>query len=286
LVVVPVAMATNVHATTFEAREIGRIRTHFDSVLAELGQRDLRTLTPTQRSRRSAIVAELRRYRDRGVFPHNYDFPDRPTPYFIDRKTGTLCAVANLLAATGRRDIVDRVAAANNNVWVDELAADTAFNAWLDDNGLTLHEAARIQVPYVEPVTKAEVARQVSFMIAAPLSVVGSTVMSVWNATGNADGHQRSASWTGMIAGGVGVASGSLLMTKGSDVQQKFGQVGLIAIGMGATSMLTSGLSIHQHRVIAAAQRDSTQRAVVSDAAIGPVVTPTGNTGLALSIRF
>ena len=69
-------------------------------------------------------------------------------PYFVDRKTGTLCAVGFLLASTGRADIVDRVAGVNNNVYVAELAGDTAFTAWLVEQGITLDEAARIQVPY------------------------------------------------------------------------------------------------------------------------------------------
>jgi len=283
-VAVPVAVATKAHASTFEATEVPRIRAHFDSVLAELDRREVDALTREQRMHRSSLVAELRRYRDRGVFPHNYDFPDRPTPYFIDRKTGTLCAVANLLASSGRRDIVDRVARANNNVWVDDLATDTAFTGWLDANGLTLREAARIQVPYVEPVTNAQIARQVSFAIAAPLAIVGSTAMTVWNITGNADGHRRGASWTGMAAGAASVTSGALLLTKSSDVQQKFGQIGAIAIGVGATSMLTSAIAMHQHRVVLAAQRDSTKRA--TEASVAPLVTPNGGAGLGMTLRF
>jgi hypothetical protein len=285
-VAVPVGLATKAHADTFEATEVRRIRAHFDSVLAELDRRELGGLTREQRNRRVSLVAELRRYRDLGVFPHNYDFPDAPTPYFVDRKTGTLCAVANLLAATGRRDIVDRVAQSNNNVWVDDLAADTAFNRWLDANGLTLQEAVRIQVPYVEPVSNAEIAREVGFAIAAPISLVGSTAMSLWNITGNADGHRPGASWTGMVMGAVSVTSGALVLTKGSAVQDKFGQIGAVAIGMGLTSVWTSGRAMHKHRVIVAAQRDSTKRSVVTEASVGPLVTPNGNAGLRMAFRF
>jgi hypothetical protein len=285
-VAVPVGVATKAHANTFEATEVRRIRAHFDSVLVELDRRDLGRLSREQRSHRAALVSELRQYRDRGVFPHNYDFPDQATPYFVDRKTGTLCAVANLLAVSGRRDIVDRVARTNNNVWVDDLSADTAFTRWLDANGLTLGEAARIQVPYVAPVSNAEIARQVSFVIAAPLSVIGSTAMTLWNITGNADGHRGGVAWTGMITGAMGVTSGALLVTKAPDVQAKFGQIGSVAIGIGLTSMLTSGLAMHQHRVIVAAQRDSTRRSVVTEASVSPVVMPNGGAGLGMTLRF
>jgi hypothetical protein len=107
--------------------EVARIRAHFDSVLVGLPSRDTHALLPTQRARRSHLLRTLHTYRDAGAFPHNYDFPQQPTPYFIDRGSGVLCAVAHLLASTGRRDIVDRVAAMNNNVYVSGLAGDTAF---------------------------------------------------------------------------------------------------------------------------------------------------------------
>ena len=137
-------------APSGRAAEVARIRAHFDSVLTELPARELTALTPAKRGRRVAALTTLRAYRTRGDFPHNYDFPGQAVPYFVDRGTGTLCAVAHLLATSGRRDIVDRVARTDNNVWVAALAGDTAFTHWLDANGLTLAEAARIQVPYME----------------------------------------------------------------------------------------------------------------------------------------
>src|SRR5258705_452973 len=57
------------------AVEVGRVRAHFDSVLSELGARDVSALTDAQRARRAELVTALRVYRDRGVFPNNYDFP-------------------------------------------------------------------------------------------------------------------------------------------------------------------------------------------------------------------
>jgi len=135
--------------------EVLRIQSHFDSVLAELATRDVSTLSAARRAARTTLMHMLERYRDRAVFPHNYDF-SAPTPYFIDRKTGTLCAVAHLLESTGRRDIVDRVARTNNNVWVAELASDTALASWLNEHGVTLAEAARIQGRYLSEKRDAE----------------------------------------------------------------------------------------------------------------------------------
>ena len=54
--------------TTFEAirDEAVRLTQHFDDVIAELRYRDTRALSPEQLERRTALVAELARYRDRG----------------------------------------------------------------------------------------------------------------------------------------------------------------------------------------------------------------------------
>jgi hypothetical protein len=99
-----------------------------DTILGELRTRDVAALSLSQRANRARNIETLRRYREIGQFPRNYDFA-QATPYFVDRKTGTLCAVAYLLDASGRHDIVDRVARTNNNVWVDELAGDVASRA-------------------------------------------------------------------------------------------------------------------------------------------------------------
>jgi len=286
LVVVPVGVRSTMHAAASASKEVARVRAHFDSVLTELTARDASSLPDRQRANRAALVAELARYRDRGAFPHNYDFPGRLVPYFVDRKTGAMCAVANLLAATGRRDIVDRVAAANNNVWVDDLQADTAFTHWLDDNGLTLSEAARIQIVYDNSMTPVEMARQVSYIAIAPLAVVSSASMTLWNLSGNSDGHRPGASWTGMMAGALGVGAGGLLMTHSSASPDKVGTLGLVTAGTGLLSMVAAGTAMHSHNQFLAAQRDSTRRPVVTDASIGPVVTPNGSTGIGMSFRF
>jgi hypothetical protein len=285
-VVVPFGVASTVHAAAGASKEVARVRAHFDSVLTELTARDASSLTGGQRANRATLIAELARYRDRGAFPHNYDFPGRLVPYFVDRKTGAMCAVANLLAATGRRDIVDRVAAANNNVWVDDLQADTAFTRWLDDNGLTLSEAARIQIVYDNSQTPVEMARQVSYIAIAPLAIVSSASMTLWNLTGNSNGHRPGASWTGMMAGALGVGAGGLLMTHSSASPDKVGTLGLVTAGTGLLSMVAAGSAMHAHHQRLAAERDSTRRPGVTDASIGPFVAPTGSTGIGMSFRF
>lgn len=188
--------------------EVRRVRAHFDSVLRELGARDVSRLSAEQRERRSALVERLRAYRDRGDFPHNYDFPAEMVPYFVDRETGALCAVGHLLATTGRRDMVDRVARTNNNVRVAQLATDTAFAGWLDAHGLTLNEAARIQPTYGPPTT---FERHPELTLGTSAAAAGSVVMAVLNGTANADGRSSMVSGLGLTIGVAAVVLGAKL---------------------------------------------------------------------------
>jgi len=268
-----------------DATEIRRIRIHFDSVLADLSARDVRSLTGSQLARRAAVISTLRAYRNRGVFPHNYDFPGQAVPYFVDRKTGTLCAVAHLLASTGRRDIVARVSKADNNVLVPQLAGDSAFSAWLSDNGLTLEEAAHIQVPYVQPVSKAEVVRDVAFVLVSPFALTGSALTSISNLRGNSDGHRRWVNAVGIASGLTTIMVGARLAT--SDMSSDITPIGGALAAIGTTSVALSVRGIHRHRDIVEAQREASRRAI-AQATVAPIVT-TGShpsAGVGVSLKF
>ena len=127
--------------------EVARIQAHLAAVERELLARDVSHLSPAQRAARAEHIAELRAYRERGVFPHNHDFDGERVPYFVDEH-GTRCAMAHLIEQSGHGDLVARVAATANNARIPELAGDSALVAWLDANGLTLAEAARVQPSY------------------------------------------------------------------------------------------------------------------------------------------
>ena len=263
--------------------EVRRIRRHFDSVLVELESRDVAALSVEQRAQRASLLATLRAYRDRGVFPHNYDFPGEAVPYFVDRKTGTLCAVAHLLASTGRRDIVDRVARADNNVRVAQLAGDSELAVWLDAHGLTLAEAARIQVPYVDYPPPAPSTQRNSMPTALPVTMGLSAASGLWNAFANADGHSR-------LANAIGVGSGLLAVGVGAS---QVGQpnvsraASVTTAAVGGLGVAISVRSIHRHNVLAAAEREAARKSRVADATITPIIPVSGSrTGVSVSFRF
>jgi hypothetical protein len=261
------------------SKEVLRIRAHFDSVLVELTSRDITSLGTDQRLRRGTLVRTLSSYRDRGIFPQNYDFA-APTPYFVDRKTGTLCAVAHLLESTGRRDIVDRVAAANNNVWVPQLAGDAEFERWLAQHGLTIAEAARIQIPYMgDPgnTPAPVVSQRTQLYSAAGIGLAGAA--SVMNLMSNRDGHGRLRNVAGLISGvaslGYGVA--------GFNAQTAEPRLALANITTGALSAIISGRGILRNRAMMAQRRDA-ERSRMALAPIAP--TSSSGAGVSVNVRF
>ncbi|MEQ9498873.1 MAG: hypothetical protein RIT81_18485 [Deltaproteobacteria bacterium] len=130
--------------------EVDRIRLHLRAAQELLAERDLSALSPQQRIRRAERLADLDAYIRRGRFPKNDHIPVVRAPYFID-DAQTHCAMAYLIARSGREDLVERVRSTANNAYVYELADDPELAAWLDENGLTIDEAATIQPSY-EPV--------------------------------------------------------------------------------------------------------------------------------------
>jgi len=266
--------------------EVRRVRAHFDSVLRELGARDVAPWTVEQREQRAALVATLRAYRDRGEFPHNYDFPGELVPYFVDRETGTRCAVAQLLETTGRRDIVDRVARTNNNVRVAQLATDTAFTGWLDAHGLTLEEAARIQVPYAAPTLFGQ---HPGLALGASTMTAASVVMSVVNGTANADGRGPIASGLGMVFGVTAVALGA----GAASVQNGSGALGAVSMVSGIVSLGISTRGIIRQRRAEAAERHALHEVREQREAMRATIVPLvgaaegrPSAGVGVSVRF
>ncbi len=266
---------------TARAFEVGWVRAHLDSVLSELPQHDVGGLRATQRARRSALLRTLKVYRDRGEFPRNYDFPGEAVPYFTDRKTGALCAVGYLLASTGRADIVTRVTRADNNVRVMALAGDTALAGWLDASGLTLAEAARIQVVYA---SSGPDAKDVAFLAVTPVALVTTLVTGPWNALGNSDGHRRGTSITGLVSGILAMGAGAAIArTPGLPRSSA-----IVSAGVGALGVAFAVHSMARHNEILAAARDVERKRAIAEATITPMLAMGGGpgAGLAVSIRF
>ncbi|MCE9579795.1 MAG: hypothetical protein K8W52_42150 [Deltaproteobacteria bacterium] len=99
-------------------------------------------------ARRAKNLAAFRAYRKGGVYPHN-TIRSGPLNVWID-DDGHLCAAATMIAADGRRDLVDQVAATNTNLRLLDVT-DGPVMDWLLTSGFTLEEIDRIQAPMVLP---------------------------------------------------------------------------------------------------------------------------------------
>jgi hypothetical protein len=98
-------------------------------------------------------VERLSRYRRRALFPKNQRFPGRALPHFID-DLGTRCAMGHLIESSGERELVQRIAEERNYARLPELTDIPELVVWLEANGLTLDEAARIQPQYCGPASQ------------------------------------------------------------------------------------------------------------------------------------
>lgn len=223
-----------------DAREIARLRTHFDVVLEELRSADAARWTPPQRSARATLIARLEQYSAAGRFPHNHVVPGSRVPVFRDEHQ-TLCAMGYLIASTGRSDIVDDVARLHNRAYITELASDARLTAWLDSSGLTLAEAARIQPAYedVQPSpTRVNATWSPEYYAASMLATTLSGASIAVNLLPRAGSvrHARRDALLGFMAGASQLALGAFVI----DRHGVTGAVGAANMLLGGTAAGTS----------------------------------------------
>jgi hypothetical protein len=225
---VALAFAIVIAAAGFQARpglsakerfEIDRIQAHLAGAERVLEGRDQASLAPAQKRARATHVSRLRAYRDQGVFPHNHDFRSERRPYFVDDH-GVLCAMAHLISESGRDDIVRLVERTRNNGTVFELAADPVVGpvlaAWLDEAGLTVAEAQRIQPAYdfYEAVPGQE---EIPTEYAAASAVTGGLNLATTYLNLKSHGADPSPTWAryaGVLGGLAGMGLGGTLLVE------------------------------------------------------------------------
>lgn len=177
--------------------EVRRLQAHFDSVDRELNRPAHPTDPVGQHARRTQLRAWLRAYRDAAAFPRNWKHPGA-TPIFRD-DSGALCAVAYLIARSGRSDLVAAIADTRNYAYVRDLAGHAGLRAWLDSVGLSVAEAARIQPAYASGPS-------VSFGYV--VGTVAADVLAVWSTGVMLASPERKTAWMGAVSGGLALALG------------------------------------------------------------------------------
>jgi hypothetical protein len=186
--------------------EVVRLRAHFDSVDRELGAVDVSRLSATQKAMRAELISWLRDYRNAGRFPENNRLANRAVPFFRDSH-GTLCAMAYLIDRSGRADIVDRIARTRNNAFIHQLADDPALVAWLDESGLSVDEAARIQPQYGGPIVVVDNNDRVSRPYA--ILSLGLGGLSMGSTALNLFAPSRASGAAGVLSGAATIVAGA-----------------------------------------------------------------------------
>jgi hypothetical protein len=268
-------------------REVARLRAHFAQVDRELHARDVSSLTPVQRHARATHIARLRAYAAAGRFPHNTHHPGAYVPYFVD-DSGTRCAMGYLIEESGAIELVARVRARLNYRYIAEIARDQELgpelHAWLDANGLSLAEAARIQPSYdgggcctVDPPPTEEVAT--SYKVGSGAAVVTSLATVALNASLFQLGvSRRAGGWIGLGVGAAALVLGASALDEGDEygtLRLVNGSVGALAAGIGLYALLGPTVM----------RRAPTARA---DARVSgtPWVAPDGRSGVLVRMRF
>ncbi len=223
------------HGDNSESTEVARVRAHIARAEHAIAWSSAAGWSAAQADARRGNLARLEAYRREGRFPHNEEFRGRRVPYFRDRR-GVLCAMAQLIDWSGRRDLVDAVARRRNNATVMELAADPelgpALVAWLAQAGLTVAEAQAVQPAYgYSAPTDKEIShfRRNSALLGAVS--LGSLVLNA-----QLVGPKPSPGW----AGALGFAGGGFQIVLGAQKLSKDSVVGSLDLFVGAASMLTS----------------------------------------------
>ena len=230
--------------------EVARIQQHLLGAEALLSSARTDGVSSAQLRARRVHMERLATYRAVGRFPHNHDVPGRRAPVFVDEH-GTQCAMGYLIAQSGRMDIVELVARTRNNATVVELTADQtigpALLAWLEEAGLSVREAQRVQPAYEdEPkphLVTGDPDRFVTGQFASASASLGllnfvALGMNVGNAT-----RGSASKWPIML----GVASGAASVGLGAaNAKYEGGRqtIGIIDIAVGSAAIAASTWSL------------------------------------------
>jgi hypothetical protein len=261
----PAAHATPADAA-WRARETARIQAHLLGAERMMESRDVSRLSVSQRAARGRALAALRRYREAGRFPHNHQRPEL-TPVFVDEH-GTPCAMAYLIAESGSRALVQRVAATANLARIRELALDPELIRWLRANGMTVAEAARVQPAYggeggVGPTSDEFVA---PYAVASGIAAIANGGLMYLNHRASTPGWHRTWGGVGLLGGATQTAMG---VAAWSDSDYRPVAAFNVAFGAASIAMGVRGL-LHPGR---------------DEPRVAPVATRDG-VGFAASLKF
>lgn len=276
-------------AEATRAAEVARIRTHLMRVEEELLSADVRHLSLAQRENRAHNIEVLRAYRNRGVFPHNHQVAGDRVPVFIDEH-GTHCAVGFLIAQSGREELAQRIAHERNLARVPDLVDIPELVEWLDDAGLTIDEAARIQPAYGDwPGAPNSLRTSSGYPTYTAVNVAVGGAAALWNIVAD----RRGGAWWAPGAAGIGAGAGGLVVAAmGASLQDDSSDIETGAIIANAGVGLLAGFlgirTIALGRAQAAPLGDAPaqQNRGAASLQLASWASPAGGAGVRIGLRF
>lgn len=183
-----------------------RLQTHLLYVEHLLRNKDVSYLSKQQQEKRMDVLNLLYTYWQAGIFPKNYDYPER-RPCFIDRN-GAICAVGYLIEQTAGRSLAEVISQKHQYDYLLDMNED-AISQWVNEYGLTLEECAMIQPTYGNwPAAQTQnVPVKTGYGIGSGFAMGINAGVSLMNLhSGYA--HTKTASYIGLVSGATQIVLG------------------------------------------------------------------------------
>ncbi len=234
----------------FNTDENLRIQTHLEYVESLLRSKSPAGLTPLQTENRENILDLLHTYWVSGVFPVNYDFPDKRVPCFID-KHQNICAVGYLIEQTAGREIAEDINAQYQYAYLSDMQ-HPAIDTWLQNSGLTREECAMIQPWYTPSYIKTY--QSTKFSIFSTVLGASNASLHVINAIQIAQGTQSKAiPIIGLLAGAGQMVLGGSVFPDSTYRAMNYNHIpqknaSLLHMSMGGSTMILSAWNLIKNR--------------------------------------
>ncbi len=235
-----------------------RITTHLTYVEKLLRNSTNSALSKDQVTKRENTLKLLNEYTRNKQFPKNFEFPDQRIPCFIDNE-GNICAVGYLIEKTAGRELAEQI---NEKFKYEYVLAmnDLNIEKWALNNGLTVEECAMIQPAY-GGVSQETAVRNEGVTSSYSNATIFTSAFNFSVTTLNA--IQLSKKTESKYLPIVGLASGVGQLILGIANYPTSTQVSgvkyvnsdrlnhsLLNIGLGASTMILSGLNLAQHKTV------------------------------------
>lgn len=123
-------------------KEQQQIKTNLETVMAQLAQKDIASLSPDLQEKRNLMLTHLQEYIQKGNFPENYDYHQNLSPFVeADDK---ICPIGYLIQQTAGSHLLSEIKAFYQYAVNPQMESPELLD-WVATSGLTPDECALIK---------------------------------------------------------------------------------------------------------------------------------------------